>query len=73
MGHTTTMDDCKARCCLDKTCNIAFKIEDDCYGVRCYSRNSCQMRPAKNAYLFNPQMAIIRKINDSLEQAVEES
>ncbi|XP_065644695.1 uncharacterized protein LOC100203833 isoform X40 [Hydra vulgaris] len=73
MGHTTTMDDCKARCCHDKDCNIAFKIEDDCYGVRCYSKSSCQMRPAKNAYLFNPQMAVIRKINDSLEQAVEES
>ncbi|XP_065644696.1 uncharacterized protein LOC100203833 isoform X41 [Hydra vulgaris] len=73
MGHTTTMDDCKARCCHDKDCNIAFKIEDDCYGVRCYSKSSCQMRPAKNAYLFNPQMAVIRKINDSLEQAVEEN
>ncbi|XP_065681083.1 uncharacterized protein LOC100203833 isoform X13 [Hydra vulgaris] len=73
MGHTTTMDDCKARCCHDKDCNIAFKIEDDCYGVRCYNKASCQMRPAKNAYLFNPQMAVIRKINDSLEQAVEEN
>ena len=69
MGHVSTFDQCKQKCCDNERCNIAFKIQDDCYGVACYSRQSCRTRPAKNANVFTPEMALMRSVQESLEQS----
>ena len=69
MGHVATFDQCKQKCCQDSRCNIAFKIQDDCYGVACHSRESCRTRPAKNANIFSPEMALMRSVHETLEQS----
>uniref|UniRef100_A0A7M5X7V4 Uncharacterized protein n=1 Tax=Clytia hemisphaerica TaxID=252671 RepID=A0A7M5X7V4_9CNID len=68
MGHVATFDQCKQKCCENTGCNIAFKIQEDCYGVACHSRESCRTRPAKNANIFSPEMALMRSVHETLEQ-----
>ena len=70
MGHVSNFDQCKQKCCENGRCNIAFKIQDDCYGVACYSRQSCRTRPAKNANVFTPEMALMRSVQESFEQSM---
>lgn len=69
MGHVTNFDECKSKCCDDPACHIAFKIERDCYGVSCYNRDTCKTRPAKNADVFQPEMALLRPVKDSVQQS----
>uniref|UniRef100_A0A7M6DP15 MANSC domain-containing protein n=1 Tax=Clytia hemisphaerica TaxID=252671 RepID=A0A7M6DP15_9CNID len=73
MGHVATFDQCKQKCCENTGCNIAFKIQEDCYGVACHSRESCRTRPAKNANIFSPEMALMRSVHETLEQSVSEA
>lgn len=73
MGQVDNMEDCKARCCQDKKCNIAFKIQSDCYGVRCYSKDSCRTRLAKNSNLFMPMLTMLRPIEDAADEALQQS
>lgn len=70
MGHAGSFDECKLKCCQDAKCHIAFKIQNDCYGVSCHTRDSCKTRPAKNADVFQPEMALLRPVKDSLEQSM---
>ena len=62
LGHVSNMDDCISRCCGDSACELAFKIEDDCYGVTCYSERSCRTRAARNAMILRPKIAFVREV-----------
>ncbi|XP_065055664.1 uncharacterized protein LOC135684164 isoform X6 [Rhopilema esculentum] len=62
LGHITDMDDCISRCCSDSKCELAFRIEDDCYGVTCYSEHSCRTRSARNAISLRPIIAFVRDV-----------
>jgi len=73
MGHAATFDECKQKCCHDSRCNIAFKIQEDCYGVQCFSRESCRTRPAKNSNIFTPEMALMRSVHETLAQSKQYS
>lgn len=73
MGHVDTFEECKTRCCQDSKCHIAFRIEGDCYGVHCYTKESCKTRSAKNAALFKPQMALMRPILSDLDESIQKS
>lgn len=73
MGNVESMQDCKEKCCQDKGCNIAFKIQGDCYGVACYSRESCRTRIAKNADVFKPEMTLIRPFKPHVDEVMRKS
>ena len=73
MGNVETMQDCKDKCCQDNACNIAFKIQGDCYGVQCFSRNSCRTRIAKNADVFKPEMTLIRPFKKQVDEVRSQS
>ena len=73
MGNVESMLECKEKCCQDKSCNIAFKIQGDCYGVQCFSRISCRTRIAKNADVFKPEMTLIRPFKASLDAVMKQS
>ena len=62
LGHVSDMNDCVSRCCSVSTCELAFRIEDDCYGITCYSENSCRTRSARNAMSLKPMIAFVRDI-----------
>eukprot|EP00794_Sanderia_malayensis_P011221 gene11221-12400_t len=62
LGHVSHMDDCVSRCCSDSSCELAFKIEDDCYGVTCYSEKSCRTRSARNSMTLRPAIAYVRDV-----------
>ena len=62
LGHVSDMSDCVSRCCSDSACELAFRIEDDCYGVTCYSEHSCRTRSARNAMSLKPMIAFVRDV-----------
>ena len=62
LGHVPDMSDCVSRCCSVSTCELAFRIEDDCYGVTCYSEHSCRTRSARNSMSLRPMIAFVRDI-----------
>ena len=42
------MDSCLDMCCKDKTCNVAFLIDESCYSIRCTSHEDCTIKKAKS-------------------------
>ena len=62
LGHVTDMDDCISRCCGNSMCELAFRIEDDCYGVTCYSEHACRTRAARNALSLRPMIGFVRDV-----------
>lgn len=46
--NVTNIDDCEAKCCQSKSCDVAFVIRDVCYTIKCYSRNLCRTKPLEN-------------------------
>ena len=46
-GQTDTFDECMGYCCGSKDCDLAFMIDNDCYGVRCKDPSMCKTRPAR--------------------------
>lgn len=62
LGHVADMNDCVSRCCANSACELAFRIEDDCYGVTCHSERSCRTRSARNSMSLRPMIAIVRDV-----------
>lgn len=48
------------RCCDKETCEVAFMIDGNCYGVRCYDQERCRIRKAKSTAL-NPMLSFITR------------
>ena len=57
LGKTSDMNSCIKRCCAKSTCDVAFLLEDECYGVSCLSNALCKTRQAKNPWRYHPQIA----------------
>ncbi|KAK3699402.1 hypothetical protein QZH41_018563 [Actinostola sp. cb2023] len=59
LGQTSDMNYCIKRCCAKATCDVAFLLEAECYGVSCLSNQLCKTRKAKNPWRYRPQIAYI--------------
>ena len=59
LGSVADMEDCKERCCNLEECQVAFLIDDSCYGVKCASPQLCQARKAKSTTLY-PQLVYFK-------------
>ncbi|XP_002155707.1 uncharacterized protein LOC100210596 [Hydra vulgaris] len=61
LGHTTNIHECKALCCKQTDCDVAFMPENHCYAVSCFSDQHCATTPA-NAENFNVQLVKVRRV-----------
>ena len=59
LGDAENMSICSERCCLKDTCDVAFMLEGECYGVSCVNESMCETRPARNPSRYNPKVAYI--------------
>lgn len=55
-GNTETMNACMKYCCEQKDCDLAFRIDQGCYTVRCKDKEQCRPRKARKT-LHRPQIA----------------
>lgn len=58
-GPIESMDDCIKSCGQTSNCDVAFKLGKQCFGVACYSQDTCQTKPAFSAF-YNPLIAKIK-------------
>ena len=58
-GAIESMDDCVKSCGQTSNCDIAFKLGKQCFGVACYSPDTCHTKPAFSSY-YNPEIAIVK-------------
>ncbi|XP_015765053.1 PREDICTED: uncharacterized protein LOC107343965 [Acropora digitifera] len=59
LGDAENMGACSERCCLKDACDVAFMLEEECYGVSCVNESMCEMRPARNPSRYNPKLAYV--------------
>ena len=57
-GKITDIRECLKICCLAKTCDLAFMLEDNCFSVECISEKLCEVVPARSAK-YSPAVAYI--------------
>ncbi|XP_028405506.1 uncharacterized protein LOC114528113 isoform X2 [Dendronephthya gigantea] len=43
LGRTKNMRQCVQKCCSLGKCDVAYSIDDNCYGVECFSENLCNV------------------------------
>lgn len=58
-GAIENMDDCVKSCGQTSNCDVAFKLGKQCFGVACYSSDTCQTKPAFSAY-YNPLITLVK-------------
>ena len=46
IGRVKSQEICGITCCQDKTCDVAFTVDDVCYNVQCYSYKLCRLKTA---------------------------
>ena len=57
-GQKENMGDCISSCCQQQhKCDVAFMLEDDCYGVKCKTKHLCGTTPAKHVKKYRPRLA----------------
>ncbi|XP_048589005.1 uncharacterized protein LOC5518116 isoform X2 [Nematostella vectensis] len=71
LGQMTDMRECVQRCCAKSTCDVAFMLEDECYGVSCISNTLCKTRPARNPGRYKPKVAYVYHDGKGLDSAEE--
>ena len=37
------MQQCVQKCCTLGKCDVAYSIDDNCYGIECFSENLCKV------------------------------
>lgn len=57
-GVVSDMDQCKAYCCADDTCNVAFLIRKNCFLVACKDYEQCKVKQAMSDY-YHPKLAYV--------------
>ena len=57
-GPIENMDDCIKSCGQTSNCDVAFKLGKQCFGVACYSPDTCRTKPAFSSY-YSPVIALI--------------
>lgn len=70
--NVSDIDDCAAKCCHSRGCNVAFVIHEVCYTIKCYSRDLCRTRPleqmtftSKVVYISRNGMAMFSSANEA--------
>ncbi|XP_066025158.1 uncharacterized protein [Pocillopora verrucosa] len=59
LGNADNMSLCTQRCCMKSACDVAFMLENECYGVSCLNESLCESRPARNPARYNPRIAYV--------------
>ncbi|XP_048590388.1 uncharacterized protein LOC116617788 isoform X2 [Nematostella vectensis] len=72
-GKANNIGECYDLCCQQPTCNLAFMLGQNCFSVKCYTKDLCSTIPAQPS-IYNPQIAYVwnRKMTphkDKPEQA----
>lgn len=44
LGRTELMDSCISKCCAIKSCEVAIQMDNVCFAVKCYSKESCKIK-----------------------------
>lgn len=57
-GVVNDIEECKAFCCAEDTCNVAFLIRTNCFLVSCKDYDSCKVKPAISDY-YRPKLAYV--------------
>ena len=58
-GRVSSKDDCVARCCSTKGCDLTFMVLDRCFLVDCYGEDLCDVTEARNADKFEPVISYV--------------
>ena len=58
-GTIESMDDCVKSCGQTSNCDVAFKLGKQCFGVACYSPDTCHTKAAFSSY-YNPAIALVK-------------
>ncbi|XP_022801241.1 uncharacterized protein LOC111338939 [Stylophora pistillata] len=62
-GKVGSIKECYETCCQHSTCNLAFMLGQNCFSVKCYSKDLCSTIPAQPS-IFNPQIAYVWSRNE---------
>ena len=57
-----SVEDCIEKCCGEKTCEVAFLVDNKCHSVECYGDELCQTLPVEDE-TFSPTVVFINKRN----------
>ena len=63
LGMVESVEDCIEKCCGEKTCEVAFLVDNKCYSVECYGDELCQTLPVEDE-TFSPTIVFMNKRND---------
>ena len=47
LAEYSTIKECARKCCASKTCDVAIVMKETCFELQCYSKESCETRPAQ--------------------------
>ena len=59
LGRVDDISVCVQRCCNNQSCDVAFLLENECYGVSCLNDKLCETRRARNPQRYNPEIAYV--------------
>lgn len=57
-----SVEDCIEKCCREKTCEVAFLVDNKCHSVECYGDELCQSVPVEDEK-FSPTVVYMNKRN----------
>ena len=60
LGQQSNMEECIGQCCKQTRCDVAFMLDNECYGVTCKSKQLCGTKPAKNIEKYKPKIAYLQ-------------
>ena len=58
-GSFESMEECVKSCGETSNCDVAFKLGKQCFNVACYSKDTCNIKPAFSAF-YNPLIAFVK-------------
>lgn len=65
-GDNKTMNKCMEKCCSSSNCDIAFMLDDSCYGIECTAENLCRTAPIRQSKYKTSVVFITRRFNKPL-------
>lgn len=62
LGMVESIEDCIENCCGEKTCEVAFMVDNKCHSVECYGDELCQSLPVEDGK-FSPTVVYMNVRN----------
>ena len=58
------MRECLGKCCGAKKCDVAYRIDHDCFSVKCFSPELCKVSeaPARNGFVQIATLTPVEKL-----------